>query len=545
MTIVRVLFLALFVGGLYALRYYLQEHPPKLSGKIVSFLEQPWIAVMRMWGPVLWIFPGILWIRLLNVHWMLILAISFFLPLSCFFAFYTIDQSNYMEKAQRTIILMITGLLWFFTSALIFLGVLNPELSYINYLVFLISVALPPVMALNILQKKVPKIASLGPEVEHKKTCAQSMFLSYFTSYPKKTWVIEDGEVQERIKGNQFMGAGPGWLLTEPENVVILKTGFKVTRIVGPGTVLTKKGEAPYKVIDLRNQIRTTRINAITRDGIEVQAPIGSLFRINQGNQEVTLGEPWPYHNYRDIFQAAYAEPVDPSGLNPLDPRKAEPWEDLPLIIAKHKLEQAMAFYSLDQLYDGITDQATAHSPGSPQAKLLTTHRRAEEALHLPPTDDLGDPLTRTTIGKLVRRAVQQALEPQGFDIHGGGVGNKIVPTNPQVTNQRVEAWKSRFIAKVMDWDASVQRKRFKALGKIQQDTRRALLTSIIEDVAEALEGKKPEQRANFVVYHLLDSLIRIARRTDVGSMLPKTALPTLEKLYKRAMVEKEREELI
>lgn len=563
MTIVRTLFLALFLGGLYALRFYLEEHPLKLSSRMISTLEQPWIAIARLWGPMLWVFPGLLWIRLINVHWMIVLGISFLLPLSCFFIFYVIVQAQYTNKAKRLQLLSTASLAWLPTLLVLLLSLLNPnllgdflnpetqvvllndELSLLKYALFLISVILPPIVAMTSVASLAPKMIPLSPEVENPTLCALSMFLSYFTSYPKKTWVIEDGQVQTRINGNQFMGAGPGWLLTEPENVVILKTGFKVTRIVGPGAVLTKGGEAPYKVIDLRNQIRTTRINAITRDGIEVQVPIGSLFRINRGNREVALGEPWPYHNYRDIFEAVYAEEVDPSGLSPLDTHSAIPWEDMPLMIAKHKLEQAIAFYSLDQLYSGITDATAAHTPGDPQAELFNTHRRVEAALGLPPAEDLGDPLTRTTIGKLVRRAVKQALEQQGFDIHGGGVGNKVIPANPQVTAQRVEAWKSRFIVKVMDWHASIQRKRFTALDEIQQDARQELLTSIINEVTESLDETAQEDRSNFVAYHLLDSLMRIAQRPDVGSMLPESAMPTLEQLYQRVLGDQEREEAI
>jgi hypothetical protein len=561
MTILRTLFLVLFGGGLYALHWYLQEHPPKLSSRIISVAEQPWIAIARLWGPMLWFFPGILWIRLLNVPWVWIVTISLLLPLSCFFVFYLVVQYDYTAEAKRPQLWVSASLAWVPTLFVLFLSVLNPnlllllldlrfprnpfntDLSLFKYTLFLISVVLPPIVAMGRLAWLAPKVVPLGPEVENPKRCALSMLLSYYTSFPKKTWIVEDGKAEARINGNQFMGAGPGWLLTEPENAVILKTGFKVTRIVGPGAVLTNPGEAPYRVIDLRNQIRTTRINAITRDGIEVQAPIGSLFRINRGNREVSLGEPWPYHNYRDIFQAVYAEQVDPSGLSPLDTHMALPWEDLPLIIASHKLEQAIAFYSLDQLYGGITDEAAARTPGTPQAELLNTHRRVEAALDLPQEEDLGDPLTRTTIGKLVRRAVTQSLDPRGFDIHGGGVGNKIVPTNPQVTLQRVEEWKSRFIAKVMDWHASVQRKRFKSLDKIQQDARQQLLTSMISEISDKLEATAPEERSDFVAYHLLDSLIRIARRPDVGSMLPESAEPTLEKLYLRVMGESERQE--
>jgi hypothetical protein len=47
------------------------------------------------------------------------------------------------------------------------------------------------------------------------------------------------------------------------------------------------------------------------------------------------------------------------------------------------------------------------------------------------------------------------------------------------------------------------------------------------------LETAGPELQREFIAYHLLDSLIRIARSPDVNKMLPESALPTLEHVYR------------
>ncbi len=117
----------------------------------------------------------------------------------------------------------------------------------------------------------------------------------------------------------------------------------RITRVAGPGAILTQRGEVPFRVVDLRDQTRSVTVSAITRDGIEVRVPISSAFRIQRGSRQISLGTPWPYRAQRDVLQALFAEEVDPSGRGPLDAHTAHPWEDPPIKLSAHKLEQAVA----------------------------------------------------------------------------------------------------------------------------------------------------------------------------------------------------------
>jgi hypothetical protein len=321
-------------------------------------------------------------------------------------------------------------------------------------------------------------------------------------------------------------------VVTEPENVVVLKSGAKLTRVAGPGAVLTEQGEMPFRVVDLRNQMRSHQVDAITRDGIEVRMPVSCAFRIARGAAEVRLGAGWPYRRQQDVLQALFSEEVDQSGRSPVDTHAAHPWEELAVQIAAHKLEQVISFYSLDQLYAGVTDLQAARMEGHPEHALLVTHRRVEEALDLPASGELADDLSRRTIGDLVIRAVRRVVRPQGIEVLGGGVAMAPEPINRGVTEQRVEAWKSRFITKVMDWQASIERQRYAALGKIRQQAREKTLADLIQETNQRLEAQGPTLQRDFIAYHLLDSLIQIARSPDVQKMLPESALPTLEHVY-------------
>jgi hypothetical protein len=290
--------------------------------------------------------------------------------------------------------------------------------------------------------------------------------------------------------------------------------------------------------VDLRDQVRLSQVSAITRDGIEVRLPVSVSFRVNRGNGVVGLRRPWPYRHQKDVLQALFAEEVDPTGRSPLDAHTAHPWEELPARVAAHRLEQAISFYSLDQLCSGLTDGPRASAPEAAEAELLKTHRAVETALDLPAEADLGDPLARTTIGALVLRAVRLLLERRGFEICGGGIEGPIQPLNRQVTEQRVEVWKSRFITKVMDWQSAIERRRATRLEKMRGDAREALLTPMLEETGRQLQAMEGRRERAEVAFHLLTQLIDMAQNPDIGQMLPESALPALENLHEQMALE-------
>ncbi|MCU0520007.1 MAG: V-type proton ATPase subunit E [Anaerolineae bacterium] len=550
MLVVRIGLLVLYVGGMALLSRYLRGRLPVSTGG--SMLRGPTSAnvILWIWGPTLWVVPGLLWLGILNLPLGMVLVLCVLLPL-CEIALF-LWLSRAMAGTALVFVLLAT-------LVVLFLALTTPELYYTRFVLFVVSLMAPPLLSIWLLATWAPRVAPLPDTAERRISNALALLLGFFTGGPKSTWVVEDGYVRTRIAGNPWLGAGPGLLMTEPENVVVLKSGSEIARVAGPGVVLLERSEMPYRVVDLRDQARGTRITTITRDGIEVRAPVSALFRVNRGNREVRLGEAWPYRSQGDVLQALFAEEVDPAGHSVLDAHTAHPWEDLPAKLAAHKLEQALSFYSLDQLYGGVPDDAeggqaigtappTAVGQGTStdaHIELLKTHRRLESALGLPLAASVGDSLTRLTISRLGLRAVRKALEPRGFDIHDAGINGSIEPLSHGVTEQRVEAWKSRFMAKVVDWQAELERKRAMALSKIRQEAREKLLSEMIEEASKRLTVTDSEARRDFVAYTMLSSLIRIAASPEVQRQLPDSALPTLEHLYEQVSDLSEPEEEI
>jgi hypothetical protein len=555
MGAVRTGLLVLYLAGTYFLSGYLQDRRPESSDRRPAPGSEMWRAIFWVWGPTLWMLPGMLWIGLLGIAWPYILILSILIPLCtlslclAFTGIFTADPIDLQQpvpasasgfrfppgkRPSRDLLPATTTIALVLLTLLIVLWVflMTPDLSLFRFVLFAISLIVPSLTSIWFVAIWARAVILLPDNVTQPTRTALAMVLGYFSGCPRPMWLVEDGKIRTRIKGNAFLGIGPGLVVTEPENAVVLKSGAKLTRVAGPGAVLTEKGEIPLRVVDLRNQMQVRQVDAITRDGIEVRMPVACAFRIARGPEDVKLQVRWPYRRQQDIFRVLFSEEVDRSGRSPVDAYMAHPWEDLPVQIAAHKLEQIISFYSLDQLYAGVTEPEAAQMADHPQHALLTTHRRVEKALGLPASDELAADLSRHTIGQLVVRAVRQAVAPRGIEILGGGVGMAPAPINHGVTEQRVEAWKSRFITKVMDWQASIERQRFEALGKIRQQAREKMLADLIQEMSQHLEAQGPALQRDFVAYHLLDSLIRIARSPDVQKMLPESALPTLEHVY-------------
>jgi hypothetical protein len=515
--LLRFLVLVVYVAAFVALRTYLRDHPPRFEGKYVYEFERLGQALVRMWGLLLWPLPGLLWIGTMPVPALIIVILSLLIPLDIFLVFFTI--AGVLEPPSKSMIDRLFS--WFpavfssFITLLIFLALVRYAFPFWQFVVFLAFVTVPPALAALLTIWAAPNIIPAAPDHPRRTLRLLQQFTGFFTTFPKPSWVVEDGQVKTRIKGNPFFGVGPGWLMTEPENLVVLKGGTDIKRVVGPGTLSTEATESPYEVIDLRNQIRVARIDARTKDGIEVNLPISSLFRIDPGYKTITIEglanqEPWPYRNQRDIYQIVFYEEVDPTGKTPLEAHQVRPWDDIPLKAAINRVKQVIPEYSLEELYSVVPESGTI-DPVS--GKLI------------PETGNL----TRTTIGLAVRETVKAAVEPLGFQILGGGVGNKIVPTNPDVVKQRVETWKASWMSKVMDWETEAQIRNLKDLSRIRSDARVELLSQILQQTSMRLEDK--ENASRYVAHHLLENLLHLARNSQVKELLPETALPALTQL--------------
>ncbi|MBN1303535.1 MAG: hypothetical protein JXA13_03795 [Anaerolineales bacterium] len=107
-------------------------------------------------------------------------------------------------------------------------------------------------------------------------------------------------KVDKLIDGNAFRKiTKPGYIWTHLHQVIGLTSGTSFSRVEGPGAIFTNPFERPQEIIDLRTQLRSKEIKAITQDGIPINATVFTSFRIDR--------EEWD----RDLYnRLRYANPL-------------------------------------------------------------------------------------------------------------------------------------------------------------------------------------------------------------------------------------------
>jgi regulator of protease activity HflC (stomatin/prohibitin superfamily) len=468
----------LYIVGSGLLFLYFIRNRPQFEGKFVELPVRPLFAIFWIWGALMWPFSGLLWLGVLPIPAFPVLMFTIFIPLTLFTAFFIWVG---VFPLAVTLPLFVISL---FGAALglpfLFMYAYPP----LQMLLFFVFVTLPPLLSILLFARWGGRVIPLGDEQTDGLRSVLGMLIGFFTRFPKSTWMVVNGKVESRVEGNPFLGTGPGWVMTEPDNAVVIKQGSNIKSVAGPGVVFTEAAETVHSVVDLRQQIRVTRVEAITRDGIKVSVPIASIFRIN------------PEGNYRAIFTAAE---VDPEGKTPLEAHVARPWEDLPLDIATHQLKQVIAQYTLDELYNAGGAAAV---------------------------------IPRATIGQQVREVVTSALRSKGIQVDGGGVGNKIIPMDEEVTEQRIEHWKARWISQRLEERGRVHSERLEKLAKIRGEAQSEIMLDILVYISETamLEPHNPAFVSQFA-RRLLDNLRQIASAPEVRSLIPDSAALTLEDL--------------
>ncbi|MBN1486385.1 MAG: hypothetical protein JW981_02010 [Anaerolineae bacterium] len=488
------IFIIYMTGAVYIFMNTIKK-PPAPKKKFVDPLSRTLAAILGMWGVLLWPLPGLLWLGVLPSHMLSVLLLSICIPLVPFLIF-----------IMWTKIVPVSIPAVFLVGVLVPLGLGGVLLMFYDFtvaqlLLYLLFMGLPPLCAIFALVLWGSLIIPVDPEEEGKLRKTLSLIVGFFTTFPKNTWMVVDGKAEPRIKGNPFLGSGPGWVMSEPHNAIVIKGSSDIRRIDGPGVIFTESGDLIHSVLDLRPQLRAQRVEAITRDGISVSLPISSIFQVNPGDGQIQLGQPWPYRK-SDAFKVVFsAAEVNPQGKTPLKAHDAFPWLDLPLRVAIPQLKKVVAQYSLNHLYANPNTEKPV----------------------------------RADLGAAVREVVKETLEAKGFKVLGGGVGNKIYPTDQGVTEQRIEAWKASWTGKIMEWQAQTQAERFKAFAEAQSKARVDLVHKLLEKTSAQLQHADGKLTHNLIAYHLLDSLESIARSPEVRPLLPELALPALVNLRKKA----------
>ncbi len=102
--------------------------------------------------------------------------------------------------------------------------------------------------------------------------------------------------VEARISGNVFNDTGkPGIIWLKSHQAAALTVGINFSRVEGPRVVFTKPYERLLEIVDLRTQIRSREIDAISKDGVRFRASVLASFTLDRDQWTRTT-----YHNIED-----------------------------------------------------------------------------------------------------------------------------------------------------------------------------------------------------------------------------------------------------
>jgi len=527
-TLARLGILVLYGAAVFVVQRFIARRLD-MDAKWASRQVLLWVAL-----PTLWFLPGLLWIGLLPLPFPYLAFLSLVWPASVVvLAFTLVAGPAFVRRVgsqeDRILLLLLV------VVALVAIG-LAPGLYRVppvKLLLFCLHLGIPPVVLVILLWLWAPTVVPLRNGSRRLAQQALSVLLGVVGGCSQGIWAVEQGHLKDRVVDDPVDGMGPGLVLTEPETVVVLQRGSQLARVDGPGVVLMSQGEIPHRVVCLRDHRRTEKVRTVTRDGIEVALPLTVRFRVHRAHRLVRLGAPWPYRSAGDVMHVLLSEEVDLTMDSMEERRTVASWEELPIKIAAHKLEQVIPLYSMEQLLGGISGLQSGGLDDDAREQLLAVHRRAEAALDLLPARDLGDPLTRSTVEKLIHRAVSKVLEARGFQIIDVAIDGRIEPVNREVIVRQVEAWKSRFIERVMA-DTALSEPGSQGIAETEEGADACgrfaaeLADRLMDSAREAGQGES----RSWVASRLLTSLIELAQQPDVGDFLPEHTVSFLEDLH-------------
>jgi len=302
-----------------------------------------------------------------------------------------------------------------------------------------------------------------------------------------RAWLTEEEKLIQRLGGDPFREflAGPGIVLTGCDHAVAISTGIRFKGARGPGVVFIGMSERPTAV-DLRVQLRAFKVQARTKDGIDIEVVTFVPFQIGTGRERPELGKGFPYRASA-VFKALHSQQVEHSDPSQTpEALKKLAWYDLPEAAGRRIVREIISRYEFDELY-------------------------APFELHADPARD-----PRAQIGKELREELERVLPEWGIQRIGSGISN-LVPADERVIEQRIEAWRAGWAREIMLKQAAGQSTRL----RLVEQARAQAQIDIILAISERIEQLRATG-ADGIARHFIGILEGLAEKTALRQLLPR-----------------------
>jgi regulator of protease activity HflC (stomatin/prohibitin superfamily) len=299
----------------------------------------------------------------------------------------------------------------------------------------------------------------------------------------------QQDKVDERIAGDRLgrTSKGRGFVLTGCDHAVAISNGLRFKGVRDPGLTFTDRGDQVMQAIDLRPQLRTFPVDALTKDGIKISVHAFTAFRIDAGRRQPGLGEPLPFKKSAAIKALVRAQRVEHEEEGQTPQRmKQRAWDELPALVAKRVLQDIISRHAFDDLC------APYQPGGDPPRKVLAAEFREELATQ---------------------------LKPLGIQLISGGFSN-LEPADPQAYVKRVENWQADWSRKIMIKEAKGQAARLGILERARAEARAELILSLGRQLEE-LSAARTELSSREVLGQFLTVLEEFMMQPGIRPLLP------------------------
>jgi regulator of protease activity HflC (stomatin/prohibitin superfamily) len=314
------------------------------------------------------------------------------------------------------------------------------------------------------------------------------------TNYPY--FVLEERELAPRVPGypdGQFF-AGPGIVLTDPAHAPIIWSGLDFKRIGNPGLTFTGRFETIFQTVDVRPQLRSFHVEAITKDGIRIRVLTFIPFKLNAKGQEPALGKSFPLDE-GSIYTAIQRQPVEQE--------KRRSWDELVPIVATRLLRKIIGQYRFDELCE--------------------------------PFDPVKDP--RVAIREELLKQVRSEFRDSGIEIIGGGISN-LVPVDSSVLDACTEAWRAEWQRKILNTLGEGEANAIWELERVHVQAWADLIAAA-RHIVEHRPGIDPQVLTNMAALRFLEALEEMACSPGIREAAPNDTAETIEYLRRSMGSEK------
>ncbi len=338
--------------------------------------------------------------------------------------------------------------------------------------------------------------------------------------------------VETRISGNLFSNTGkPGILWIKSHQAAALTVGTSFSRVEGPRVVFTKTYERLLEVVDLRTQLRTSMIDAVTKDGVRFKAKVFASFAIDRDR--------WTPGLYARLFQK-----------NPMLRQGMRPDANLSGIYAFSRPRIRAALTMRGNTSAAPEEQKSVYwdSRIINQVEVAASHvlseRRFDELWH--PVNDGPGVSARDEIADQLKERLTFELLSQGVRLFAARVTTfdfseykETEKTYDNVVQQQIDSWRVDWESQKLQVLASAEAES----SRLQQEARAYVQSILLTAIAEGLQETRlryPNLPRHVIAMRFVGALAELAKhQSEHPELDTETETTTLPRPRGKLLTEK------